>query len=309
MLEECVSYLDACVFNMENKKIQDPQEKNYLAEHLKTAKYLCKIHIQLCAILSQLGQHESAFSHGKAAIKECEQFTNDLYSFCMSHLSRFRQKAQRSYKTLIEKPKYFNLHDLASENFPVIEYILNKIRNKKTRTSKTPKLDMRTVLGVQKHDFWIYSYNIGDMMIIHPLSLNDLKNPLGLQAELTNDFLLEKIVMIVIAHFCVATEIRFLTNPTKIQQHEAKILHKKALEIAQNFLPSTCPLYLHIISSYTKHYADKTSDHVKSIDKKYRKKKKADKTPNPKLRHRSTTFKRLRVNKSMSVSKKHLSAF
>ena len=228
MLEECASYLDACIYHVKTKKVMSSQEiqgKIGLAERMKKLKYECKSHIQLCALLSQLGQHESALVHGKTAIKKCESFMNDCLMLCTDHLSRHKQKnAKFGGKKLLEKPHYVKFHELVVKAAPTVEFILNKLKNKRTRNLKTPKLDMRSVLGVQRHNDWIYSYNIGDMMLLQPLSLYELKNSIGVQAELTRDLMLEKILMTVVSHFCVATEIRFLaSNNSKIQAHEGKI--------------------------------------------------------------------------------------
>lgn len=293
MLEECVSYLDACIFNVKAKKSMSSQEitgKIGLAERLKKQKYECKSHIQLCALLSQLGQHESALIHGKTAIKKCERFMNDCSLLCTDHLSRHKQRISKSgAKKVLEKSHYLKFHELVTKALPSVEYILNKLKHKRIRLLKAPKLDMRTVLGVQKHNDWIYEYNIGDMMLIQPLSLYELKNNIGAQAELTRDLMLEKILMIVVSHFCVATEIRFLTaNNSKIQANEGRIWHKKALEFGQPFLPGTCPLYLHITNSYMRNYSDGLLETSKTQEKKLKKRK--NKTPNPELkRPRSTS--------------------
>ena len=156
MLEECVSYLDACIYNVKTKKVMSSQEiqgKIGLADRMKKQKYECKSHIQLCALLSQLGQHESALSHGKIAIKKCEMFMNDCLMLCTDHISRHRQKtAKFGAKKLLEKPHYVKFHELVIKAMPTIEYILNKLKNKRSRNMKAPKLDLRTVLGVQRHN-------------------------------------------------------------------------------------------------------------------------------------------------------------
>lgn len=298
MLEECVSYLDACIYNTKTKKSlssQDSQSKNTISERIKRYKYECKTHIQLCALLSQLGQHELALTHGKQAVKKCEHFMNDCYILCSDHLSRHRQKALKpGGKKLLEKAQYMKFHDLVLKAQPNVEFIVNKLKNKRIRIGKTPKLDMRTVLGVQRHNDWIHSYNIGDMMLLHPMSIYDLQNNMGVQAELTRDWMLEKILMIIVAYFCVATEIRFLAasnSNVKVQANEGKLWHKKALEFSQPFLPTSCPLFLHIMNSYMRNYSDGASD-IKGQGAKGKKMK--NKTPNPEMkRPRSTSNSRV----------------
>ena len=309
MLEECVSYLDACIYNMKSKKSMSSQEiqgKIGLADRLKKQKYECKTHIQICALLSQLGQHESAIIHGKTAVKKCENFISDCLTLCTDHLSRHKQKLLKiPQKKLLEKPHYHKFHELVNKAMPSIEYMLNKLRHKRMRTLKTPRLDMRTVLGVQRHNDWIYSYNIGDMMLLQPLSLYEVKNNTGVQAELTRDLMLEKVLMTVVSHFCVATEIRFLAaDSSKIQAQEGRAWHKKALEFGQPFLPSACPLFMHITNSYMRNYSDgllETSkvNEGKLITSKIKissKNKIKNKTPNPEMkRPRSTSAPRTKA--------------
>ena len=292
MLEECASYLDACDFNIKNKKVmasQDLKGAPGLPERLKRQKYSCKNHIQLCALLSQLGQHDKALAHGKAAAKKCEQFLNACYMVCNDHLARHKSKVVKPLKRkIMDRPQYVKFHDLVLKSAHTFEFLVNKIRNKRPRGMKTPKFDMRTVLGVQRHNDWIFNYNIGDMMVVQPLSVGELKSNLGVQAEFTRDLMIEKILMTVVSHFCIATEIRFLlSSSSKYQSQEAKIWHKRALEIGSSFLPSSCPLLQHIMNSYVRNYSEGASD-GKSIEK--RPKKSQNKTPNPELkRPRSTS--------------------
>ena len=301
MLEECVSYLEACIYNIKIKKVKTNQEiqgKSSLADRINKKKYECKSRIQLCALLSQLGQHENALNHGKMAIKKCESIMNDCLIICTDHLYKHKQKSMKfGSKKLLEKSTYAKFHELVIKVMPMIEYILNKLKNKKTKIIKVPKLDSRTALGVQKHNDWIYNYNIGDMMLLQSINITQLKNTNGIQAELTRDMMLEKVLMTVVSHFCLATEIRFLVSAnSNIQTNEGKIWHKRALEFGQSFLPSSCPLYLHITNSYMRNYSEVLIDSSKLQEKKAVKKYK-NKTPNPEL-------KRLRSTSALKIKPK-----
>ena len=74
--------------------------------------------------------------------------------------------------------------------------------------------------------------------------------------ELGRDAMLEKIVLMTVAYFCVGTEIRFQASKKVdgfVRKH-SEIWHAKALHVACSFLPQDCPLLLHIINSYSKHH-------------------------------------------------------
>ena len=72
--------------------------------------------------------------------------------------------------------------------------------------------------------------------------------------------MLEKIVLISVAYFCIATEMRFLKQRGPSQQHnsiskkDSEMYHAKALHISSIFLPKDCPLVQHISQSYNKNY-------------------------------------------------------
>jgi hypothetical protein len=58
--------------------------------------------------------------------------------------------------------------------------------------------------------------------------------------------MLEKVVLISAAYFCIATEMRFLESESSddclFTTKDAETFHAKALHIALLFLPEQCPL-------------------------------------------------------------------
>lgn len=102
-------------------------------------------------------------------------------------------------------------------------------------------------------------------MKISSISLVELKTVFGIQAEFTRDLMLDKIFLLVVSHFCVATELRFLSGleNSLIKGKEARIWHKKSIEYAKSYLPSSCPLYSHIKSSFKRNYTEDLSNTIK----------------------------------------------
>jgi len=77
--------------------------------------------------------------------------------------------------------------------------------------------------------------------------------------ELCKDAMLEKIVLISVGYFCIATEMRFLkqrgsSQQSGISKKDSEMYHAKALHISSVFLPKDCPLVQHISQSYNKNY-------------------------------------------------------
>lgn len=52
---------------------------------------------------------------------------------------------------------------------------------------------MKNILGYLNQSEWIYSLNIGNIMQIAPLTLQDFMSSTSIQMELTREFILEKV--------------------------------------------------------------------------------------------------------------------
>ena len=121
--------------------------------------------------------------------------------------------------------------------------------------------DMKNILGYLNQNEWIYSLNIGNIMQIAPLTLQDFLSSTAIQIELSREFVLEKLCFLAVSYFCMGTEFRFLhqLNETiggvKFNRKDSEYWHGKAVELAISFLPSESPLVSHILMSYEKHHS------------------------------------------------------
>lgn len=77
------------------------------------------------------------------------------------------------------------------------------------KESKRYKINVRNALGVKDHNNWIYNLNIGNVMNLTPMNSDELNSTYDVFQELSKDTMLEKIILYVVAYFCVGTEIRF----------------------------------------------------------------------------------------------------
>ena len=66
-LEECSLCLDACLTQVQSPIMKSVYKQNP-AQKLKKLKYECKIHMQVCALLSQLNRHQEALCHAKQSV-------------------------------------------------------------------------------------------------------------------------------------------------------------------------------------------------------------------------------------------------
>lgn len=74
-------------------------------------------------------------------------------------------------------------------------------------SSQRNPLSLRNILGVHHHNDWIFNLNIGNVMHLSPMNLDELHSKLEITHELNRDAMLEKIVLVTVAYFCLGTEL------------------------------------------------------------------------------------------------------
>ena len=130
---------------------------------------------------------------------------------------------------------------------------LSEIKN--FNTNKTLMNNIRSIFGNSiKKDDWIQLLNIGNIMYLSALNYEDLDLDSDPKYELLRDAILEKVVMLTVAYFCIATELRLLSPNKNNKKINGEYFHYKAVEFSSLFLPVSCPIVKHYILSYYKHY-------------------------------------------------------
>lgn len=86
-------------------------------------------------------------------------------------------------------------------------------------------------------------------MYLNCLQTEELNTQIDKTHEFSKDAMLEKVVLIASAYFCVAMEMKFLINEADSEgmdcvysKKDPETFHAKALHIVLLFLPETCPL-------------------------------------------------------------------
>ncbi|CAI2378710.1 unnamed protein product [Moneuplotes crassus] len=143
--------------------------------------------------------------------------------------------------------------------------IEEKRENKQEKEKKEKKMiepDMRIVLGYLNQLEMVSNLNIGNIMQIQPVKIEDLLSIPRNETEFNRTSFIEKISLLCVTYFCISTEIRFILQlredeeyDEKEKSEESEYWHSKSLEIACTFLPSDCPLLNHILLSYQKHHS------------------------------------------------------
>lgn len=63
------------------------------------------------------------------------------------------------------------------------------------------KVDMRNLLGYLNQSDWIWSLNIGNIMQISPLTMQDIYTTSSIEYELSRELVLEKICFLAVSYF------------------------------------------------------------------------------------------------------------
>ena len=290
----CISYLEAVIFHFDNyletkHKFNLTEEyflKSILSNKIKKSslkgdfilelRFSAKFHLQMCAVLSQGNKHIEALSHAKLAMLMSEdniiktfllfyQIKNKEFSFLTDKLSQSKIILKELYKRIIVLRKQTNNNDpplYSRDNKQFIFDSYNKYRNKEIDThlnNVSIISNIRTVFGksIMKDD-WIQLLNIGNIMYLSPLNNDDLDLDTDSKYELLRDAILEKLVILTVAYFSLATELRFISKDKNNINNiiNGEFYHLKAIEFASLFLPVSCPIIKHYIYSYYQYYGN-----------------------------------------------------
>ena len=96
---------------------------------------------------------------------------------------------------------------------------------------------------------WIFDLNIGNVMHLSLMNAEELNDSTEGRLEQTThelgkDSMLEKIVLVSVAYFCIATEMRFImtkklaTEGESCTKADSEAFHAQALQISSLFLPA-----------------------------------------------------------------------
>ena len=91
---------------------------------------------------------------------------------------------------------------------------------KKFVFSKSSDNCKRSILGVNKMAHWIDEFNIGTIMHMSELAINDFEHTLPIEEYIFKDKLYETVIHCSVAHFTIATEMRFIESNKERERQE-----------------------------------------------------------------------------------------
>ncbi|EAS07471.2 hypothetical protein TTHERM_00572070 (macronuclear) [Tetrahymena thermophila SB210] len=208
----------------------------------------------------------------KSAVKEEVLFNKIILQQACSFLKTFEQKV--AFET--------NIGDECSSQLKKARQSIYFWKNNPDNNEKNMRQELnvptkntdddnRNIVGVQKSQEWIEQFNIGSIMHMTCISYDEFILFEDILFELSKKQLIEKMLLLSICFFTIATEIRFIeldkqksfTTNSKTQQYDlykqdaykqSEIYHLKSIEIVCQAVTCYSPYITHLINSYHKHY-------------------------------------------------------
>ena len=238
-LEECAAYIEACIYNIKSS-ISPSQICKSKSEKIRKIKCLCLLYIQLSDTLSRLNNHQDALKNAEKASK-CIILAVKL---CLNYCTDCKKKQKTSQSFIIPAlKKTANEHFIQTHS--ILQYLYLQMNEKKLK--KIPEAScIKSALPIYKETDWIYSVQFKDIFYIKLLTLKELKNTHTIKAELSKDFMLDKIFMAVTSYYLIFRELEFLKQNSKKSKSYLKI----AISIAECFFPNDCSLSSCLLSEY-----------------------------------------------------------
>ena len=80
-LEECALCLEKCLSRLNYKKYQSLKDKS-ISQRINKLKFECRLHLQLCAIYSQLHRHKDAYEQAQEGVRISHFIVRDQLAIC-----------------------------------------------------------------------------------------------------------------------------------------------------------------------------------------------------------------------------------
>jgi hypothetical protein len=181
-----------------------------LGDIILQIRFSAKFHLQMCAVLSQNNNHNEALKHARLAALMCEDNiikTQFLYKQIQLEYISKKGKKQGSIKSnhIQESEDFILFEEKIKEAEGIFLNIVGKIKqykmgnfeeeNSKNQEKNYESLKnvVRKVLLVKSSDDWTALLNIGNIMYLSALNVEDLDLDSDPKFELLRDAIIEKV--------------------------------------------------------------------------------------------------------------------
>lgn len=295
--ENCTTYLDAVIYHLEsllilkynisfsNQKINlepseinlglmEKQEFNARGDLILELRYLAKFNLQMCAVLSQSGKHKEALINSHKAEYICEDNlfkTKELLKLYKE--LKLLKKEDFEGKEIIKLSDIENIINHICIKINIFKYTNNNLKNTISKDENHMEFDeqinninkninesVKCLYFENPNEDWLKNLNIGNIMYLTSLSIEEFDLESDPFCELQKDAIIEKIIMLSVSYFSLATEYKFLSELTddKNEKNEkfnkSEAYHSIAVEISFCYLQSLSPIIKHYLNTYNKNY-------------------------------------------------------
>ena len=177
-------------------------------------------------------------------MKLTQKIVNDLFNKITNLRKNFHHQNERNINNKEINNNFFDSY---------LKYRKDEIH--KYQKSIILLNNIRNAFGAEiKKDDWIQLINIGNIMYLSPLNDEDLDLESDPKYELLRDAILEKVVMFTVSYFCIAMEMKQLSQAQDNKRINGEFFHYQAVYFSDLYLPVSCPIVKHYINSYYKYY-------------------------------------------------------
>lgn len=179
--------------------------------------------------------HE-ALASSKEALKRSQSIVHNTLKACQDHLARHKMissspvmfnKVKNQQYILLESPHYQLFHSLVQKSMPILLYLDEK-------TTFSPRILIPSLLN----------QNIDDLIAIQPWTFETLIKGPEIMEELERELMIEKILFHISSQFLLGSLLK--QGHSQENQIEAKIVLKRAYDIAKCYLPPDNLVYMNV---------------------------------------------------------------
>ena len=118
--------------------VEEQVKKFNISSKLFKLRYLCKYHLQLCAVLSQLTKHREALHHGMLASFYCQELIRNSHILCQGYIAKLQAPPPDPKASSLLQPKglassysaqFKQEADAAGGSIPALPYYVEENEN------------------------------------------------------------------------------------------------------------------------------------------------------------------------------------
>ncbi|OMJ93254.1 hypothetical protein SteCoe_3834 [Stentor coeruleus] len=232
-IDKALAYLDGSLYNF---KLFMP--KSSLKNEIKMNSIIAKISLQTCAMLSQKGMHKNAYKFAKNSQNYIESSIQAVLRASGKYLSKTKTDNGKKPSSKSKLP--------SKSSLSLIKVLDNFLTTGKVLINSKIKL---------KIPDWAMDIAISDIMLIQPLSIQQIKEDLNILEEISPDALTYKLCLLACCHYSMATELNYIKNTSTlcdIGENSVEKEYIEALSILSTFMSKNSKLFIHVHEGYLK---------------------------------------------------------